>query len=234
MRKPAREQGRNFQDAEVRNSLHGSEVRNSDTSGPDTALADARASASAASEPRAENHPVGETPTPLVLASEQASVAGSPQPRKEGSRAPIILTPHEGEFLRLLGRSEKLPNGERVDAVREYCEKHGVYLILKGERVLTGAPDGRVVVNPTGNSGVGKAGNGDTLAGLIAGFVAQSEKLGIDIFETLVAAVYIAGMAADIAERKYGKRVMTASDVRESLSEAFTLLEDTKATVDSE
>ena len=86
---------------------------------------------------------------------------------------------------------------------------------------MIGAPNGRVVVNPTGNSGLGKAGNGDTLAGMLAGFTAQASKMTIDIFETTVAAVYVAGMAGDIAEKKFGKRVMTASDVREFLADAF-------------
>jgi NAD(P)H-hydrate epimerase len=86
---------------------------------------------------------------------------------------------------------------------------------------LIAAPDGRVVVNPTGNSGLGKAGNGDTLVGIIVGFVAQAVQMKVDIFETVVAAIYIAGFAADIAEKKYGKRSMLASDVRECLQEAF-------------
>ena len=53
------------------------------------------------------------------------------------------------------------------------------------------------------------------------GFVAQAVKMNIDIFETVVAAVYIAGMAGDVAEKKYGKRVMTASYVRECLVDVF-------------
>ena len=79
-------------------------------------------------------------------------------------------------------------------------------------------------MNPTGNSGLGKAGNGDTLTGLIAGFAAQAVQMKIDMFETVVAAVYVAGMAGDIAEKKYGKRVMTASDVRDCLTEVFDSL----------
>ncbi|MEQ1643296.1 MAG: NAD(P)H-hydrate dehydratase [Pyrinomonadaceae bacterium] len=138
---------------------------------------------------------------------------------------PLILTPHEGEFMRLLGTDEKKPIKDRVAAVRDYATTNGVILVLKGERVLIGSPDGRVVVNPTGNSGLGKAGNGDTLAGILAGFVAQAVKFDIDIFETVVAAVYVAGMAGDVAEKKYGKRVMTASDVRECLVEVFTEFE---------
>lgn len=142
-------------------------------------------------------------------------------PESERERPPLILTPHEGEFMRLLGTDDKEAIKDRVAAVREFSQKNNVILVLKGERVLIGHPDGRVVVNPTGNSGLGKAGNGDTLTGILAGFCAQATALNIDIFETVVAAVYIAGLAGDIAEDKYGKRVMTASDVRECLSEAF-------------
>jgi len=156
----------------------------------------------------AENHPVAEAATPLL--------------RKEGSF--LILTPHEGEFMRLLGTDDKDVIKDRVAAVRDFAVKNKVILVLKGERVLIGSPDGRVVVNPTGNSGLGKAGNGDTLAGILAGFVAQAVRFEIDFFETVVAAVYVAGLAGDIAEKKYGKRVMTASDVRECLSEAFAEL----------
>ncbi len=147
----------------------------------------------------------------------------SPLLRKEGSF--LVLTPHEGEFMRLLGTNHKDVLRDRVAAVRDFAVKNDVILVLKGERVLIGAPDGRVVVNPTGNSGLGKAGNGDTLTGILAGFAAQAVQFKIDIFETVVAAVYVAGMAGDIAEQKYGKRVMTASDVRECLTETFERLE---------
>jgi len=95
--------------------------------------------------------------------------------------------------------------------------------MLKGVRNLIAAPDGRVAINPTGNPGLGKAGNGDTLTGIIAGFAAQGVKCHVDMFETVVAAVYIAGLAGDIADVKYGKRIMTASDVRDCLGEAFAI-----------
>ncbi len=137
---------------------------------------------------------------------------------------PLILTPHEGEFMRLLGTDDKDAIKDRVAAVREFATKNNVILVLKGERVLIGEPRGKVVVNPTGNSGLGKAGNGDTLTGILAGFIAQAAKMNIGVFETVVAAVYVAGMAGDVAEKKYGKRVMTASDVRECLTDVFQVL----------
>lgn len=147
------------------------------------------------------------------------------RPSADAGGSDLILTPHEGEFLRLLGADDKEAIKDRVAAVREFSQKHSVILVLKGERVLIGEPGGKVVVNPTGNSGLGKAGNGDTLTGILAGFIAQAAKMKIDIFDTVVAAVYVAGMAGDIAEKKYGKRVMTASDVRECLTEVFAEFE---------
>ena len=182
---------------------------------------------------RKQNHPDAEA-SPLL--GKDGSFRKQNHP--DANERMLILTPHEGEFLRLLGETENHPDAEaspllgkegnqikdRVAAVREFSQKHNVILVLKGERVLIGEPGGKVVVNPTGNSGLGKAGNGDTLTGIIAGFVTQASAMDIDIFETVVAAVYVAGMAGDIAEKKYGKRVMTASDVRECLADAFANL----------
>jgi NAD(P)H-hydrate epimerase len=159
--------------------------------------------------------------SPRVSKGDTLNVSLSPLLTRGLGQRHLILTPHEGEFLRLLGTDKKDAIKDRVAAVREFSTKHDVFLVLKGERVLIGSPDGRVVVNPTGNSGLGKAGNGDTLTGILAGFTAQAARMNVDIFETIVAAVYIAGMAGDIAEKNYGKRVMTASDVRECLTDVF-------------
>ena len=123
--------------------------------------------------------------------------------------------------------------------VREFAQKHNVILVLKGERTLIGSPDGRVVVNPTGNSGLGKGGNGDTLTGIITGFIAQTLASQNNnwgsfiapttlelIFKAVVSAVYTAGLAGDFAERKFGKRAMNATDVRNCLQSAIASLKD--------
>lgn len=161
--------------------------------------------------------------TPMVIDADGLNLL-APFKIKGDDLLPLILTPHEGEFLRLLGTKENDALSDRVSVVRDFAVKHDVILMLKGERNLIAAPDGRVVINPTGNSGLGKAGNGDTLTGIITGFVAQAVKLNVDIFESVVAAVYIAGLAGDIAEAKRGKRIMTASDVVDCLGEAFELI----------
>ena len=170
---------------------------------------------------------------PMVLDADALN-ALSPFMIQGNAEFPLILTPHEGEFLRLLGTADREILRDRVAAVREFAAKHNVILVLKGERTLIGEPAGKVVINPTGNAGLGKAGNGDTLTGIITGFLTQtfasfdesvaSENRLNSTFRAVVAAVYIAGLAGDIAAEKFGKRSMTASDVRESLIESFCQL----------
>ncbi len=161
--------------------------------------------------------------TPIVIDADGLNSL-SPFDLKGSDELPLILTPHEGEFLRLLGTDDKDAIKDRVQAVRDFAEKYKVILVLKGERTLIGEPKGKVVINPTGNSGLGKAGNGDNLTGIITGFIAQAVQAKVDIFETVVAAAYISGLAGDIAEKKFGKRTMLASDVRECLKEAFEVI----------
>jgi len=161
--------------------------------------------------------------TPVVIDADALNSL-APFDLQGSDELPLILTPHEGEFMKLLGTKDKEAIKDRLKAARDFAEKHKIILVLKGERTLIAAPDGRVVINPTGNSGLGKAGNGDTLVGILAGFVAQAAQMKTDIFETVVAAVYLGGMAGDIAAEKFGKRTMLATDVRESLGEAMEKL----------
>jgi NAD(P)H-hydrate epimerase len=162
--------------------------------------------------------------TPVLLDADGLN-ALSPFDLQGSERFPLILTPHKGEMRRLLGLKDQDDLGDLVALVREFAQKHQVILVLKGERALIAEPGGKVVINPTGNSGLGKGGNGDTLAGIITGFLTQAVSLKVDIFETVVAAVYIAGLAGDLAAEKFGKRAMSASDVRECLVESFRQLE---------
>jgi NAD(P)H-hydrate epimerase len=141
---------------------------------------------------------------------------------------PIVLTPHPGEMLRLLGTKDKSTLDDKVAAAREFATSHEVILVLKGARSLVAAPDGRVFINPTGNAGLGTAGAGDTLTGIITGFLAQAfGTLGddADALDAVIAALYVGGLAGDLAARDLGMRGMVASDIREHLSEAIRLLD---------
>lgn len=167
--------------------------------------------------------------TPVVVDADGLNTLAPWPTELRGTReAPIILTPHEGEMLRLLGTQDRSALEERARVVSEFASKHSLVVVLKGARTLVAAPDGRVFVNPTGNAGLGTAGSGDTLTGVITGFVAQAFgalKEEADAFAATVAAVYVAGLAGDLAARDRGMRTLVASDVRTYLSAAVRALD---------
>jgi hydroxyethylthiazole kinase-like uncharacterized protein yjeF len=152
-----------------------------------------------------------------------------PEALRGSQTAPLILTPHPGEMLRLLGTTDKGALSDRVSAAREFATKHDVILLLKGSRSLIAAADGRVFVNPTGNAGLGTAGAGDTLTGLITGFIAQAYatlKGEADALAATIAALYVGGLAGDLAAQELGMRTMVASDIREHFSAAIRSLDN--------
>jgi NAD(P)H-hydrate epimerase len=160
---------------------------------------------------------------PLVIDADGLN-ALSPWPGdlKGTNELPIVLTPHPGEMRRLLGVDD--PGDEPWKAAAEFAERQRLIVVLKGERTLVISPEGDVFINPTGNPGVGTAGAGDTMTGVIAGFLAQdlaTHRDGADVLTTVRAAVYICGMAADLAANHIGMRAMTASDIRTHLSAAI-------------
>lgn len=149
-----------------------------------------------------------------------------PSGLKGSAEHPLVLTPHPGEMARLIGASGEIK--DRVAVAREFATTNQVILVLKGSRSLVAAPDGRVFINPTGNPGLGRAGSGDTLTGLIAGFLTQSFatlKDKANPLAAVIAALYVGGLAGDFAARKLGMRTMVASDIRDHFSEAIQFLD---------
>lgn len=167
--------------------------------------------------------------TPIVIDADGLNcLAPWPIDLRGSDELPIVLTPHPGEMRRLLGSDNASSLDDRVTIAREFATSSKVILVLKGSRSIIAAPDGRVVVNPTGNAGLGTAGSGDTLTGVIAGFLAQAYGTltkEADAFAAVVAAVYASGLAGDLAAKKLGMRAMVASDIREHLSEAIRSLD---------
>ncbi|HYJ46004.1 MAG TPA: NAD(P)H-hydrate dehydratase, partial [Pyrinomonadaceae bacterium] len=166
---------------------------------------------------------------PFVLDADGLN-ALSPWP--EGLRGspelPLVLTPHAGEMLRLIGTDDKEAIKDRILAARGFATAHELILVLKGTRTIIAAPDGRVFVNPTGNAGLGTAGAGDTLTGIITGFLAQAFgtlKAEADALEATIAAVYVGGLAGDLAARERGMRSLIASDISEHLGAALSTLD---------
>ena len=125
-----------------------------------------------------------------------------------------ILTPHDGEFARIGG---DLSRGDRVRAAREFAGAHGCILVLKGHRTLVAAPEGNVLVNTTGNSGLAKGGSGDVLTGLIASLLAQ----GAAPVQAAALGVWLHGRAGDLAAERLTAYAMTPEDVIAALPTAF-------------
>jgi ADP-dependent NAD(P)H-hydrate dehydratase / NAD(P)H-hydrate epimerase len=167
--------------------------------------------------------------TPVVVDADGLNaLAPWPSDLKGTRAAPVILTPHEGEMLRLLGAEDRSALDERARVVSEFAASRGLVVVLKGTRTLVAAPDGSVYVNTTGNAGLGTAGSGDTLTGIITGFNAQAfASLGdeADAVAATVAAVHVGGLAGDLAARECGMRAMVASDIRRYLGAAVCALD---------
>lgn len=125
-----------------------------------------------------------------------------------------VLTPHMGEFARLLGREV---GGDRAAEARDFAVAHGCILVLKGHETLVACPDGEIYVNQTGNPGMASGGTGDVLSGMVAAFLAQ----GFEPAKAATAAVYLHGMAGDLAAEVLGEYAMTAKDLLKYLPQAM-------------
>ena len=150
---------------------------------------------------------------PLVLDADGLNALSGREELLQKRAAPTILTPHEGEFLRLGGGL----SAGREAAAAAFSEKYGVYLVLKGHRTVVAAPDGRLAVNGTGNSGMAKGGSGDVLAGMILSLLGQ----GCEAFAACCAGVWLHGRAGDLAAADKGERGMTPTDLLEQIPYAM-------------
>jgi ADP-dependent NAD(P)H-hydrate dehydratase / NAD(P)H-hydrate epimerase len=130
----------------------------------------------------------------------------------------LVLTPHPGEMARLTATTTAQVEANRLQTARSFAERMGVTLVLKGARTLIAHPDGSVAVNTTGNPGMAKGGSGDLLTGLIAGLLAQHPN---DPPRAVEAAVYLHGLAADLAVRQSDEHTLLATDSLLYLARAF-------------
>ncbi|WP_019229319.1 NAD(P)H-hydrate dehydratase [Sedimentibacter sp. B4] len=152
---------------------------------------------------------------PLVLDAEGINLLNLE--KLKNHRQEIVLTPHYGEMARLLNKSVAEIRGNIIETARSFSLFYNAYLVLKGARSLLSCPDGSIFINTTGNPGMATAGSGDVLTGIITSFIAQQ----IDIKHALMAAVFIHGLAGDIAAKNVGEYSLIAGDIIKYLPEAF-------------
>lgn len=127
---------------------------------------------------------------------------------------PTVLTPHEVEFARIGG---DLSRGDRERAAQDFAMAHGCVLVLKGHRTVTASPEGDVLVNTTGGSGLAKGGSGDVLTGVIASLMAQRA----DALRAAAVGVWLHGRAGDLAEQELTAYSVTPEDVVRKLPDAI-------------
>ncbi len=139
--------------------------------------------------------------------------------RSRNGFPPAVLTPHPGEFLRLAPERAQLLRENRLEAARTLAEETQSIIVLKGMATVIAMPDGDAYINTSGNVGLAKGGSGDVLTGMIAGLAAQSDSIG----GAVTRAVYLHGLAADIAAEKLSSEtVVTPEDVIDALGEAIS------------
>ena len=153
-------------------------------------------------------------PQPLVLDADGINALAGHMDEWERRRGRVtVLTPHEGEFLRVGG---DLSQG-RTAAAEDFARRSGAVVVLKGPGTVVAGPDGRCRVNTTGNCGMAKGGSGDVLSGVVLALLG----LGMDAFDACCCAVWLHGRAGDLAAQEKGQWGMTPTDLLERLPQAL-------------
>ncbi len=144
------------------------------------------------------------------------ALSANPEVLKKRTPEALILTPHLGEFSRLVKKDILYIKKTAKELAKEFALRYNLVLVLKGRRTIV--TDGKgLFENKTGNAGMATAGTGDVLTGIISSFVAQ----GIDLFEAAKIGVYLHGLAADIAVKDKTENCLIASDIIEYLPKAI-------------
>jgi len=134
-------------------------------------------------------------------------------------RAPTVLTPHEGELGRLLGRDSADVQAHRLAAAREAALRSGCIVVLKGDDTIVAPPDGTVAVSPGATPALATAGTGDVLSGLVGALLSK----GMDPFAAAAAGVLAHARAGQVAAERLGANHVAAGDVIEAIPEAMRL-----------
>ena len=156
--------------------------------------------------------------SPLVIDADGLNAFDGKTELLDGSTRALVLTPHPGEMARLAGISTKAVQADRLNVARTFAREHKLVLVLKGNLTVIALPDGSAWVNPTGNPGMATGGTGDILTGMTAGVLAQMPN---EAARAAVAAVYLHGLAGDVAAETVGEHSLVATDLLTGLPEAF-------------
>lgn len=159
-----------------------------------------------------------EADAPAVVDADALNALAGALPQTEKIR---ILTPHPGEMGRLIGKSVKEVQADRLGAAQQLANRSGATIVLKGDRTIIVFPDGETWVNPTGSPAMATGGTGDILTGMIAGIVGQHPG---DWRRAVVAAVWLHGRCGELAGEQWGEQAALATDLLDFLPKAMNEL----------
>ena len=161
------------------------------------------------------------TSCPIVADADALNILANHQAWMQQLPSGIIMTPHPKEFDRMAGSTSN-NDYERLIRAQQMAEHIKGYIILKGHHSALCMPDGHIVFNATGNSGLATAGSGDVLTGILTALLAR----GYDKGTACQLGMYLHGLAGDLAAKEVGKESLVASDIIQFLPKAFLKLED--------
>jgi len=151
---------------------------------------------------------------PVVIDADGINIiAGNPEILLKNNNKNMVITPHPGEFGRLIGMNPKEVNRNRCSLAIDFASRYRCTLVLKGARTVIAGKDKEVWINPTGNPGMATGGMGDVLTGIIAGLIAT----GIKPQKAAIAGTYIHGMAGNIVYAYHKNGALLASDLLERI-----------------
>ena len=133
-----------------------------------------------------------------------------------------VLTPHHAEFANLIGISNNELEKDILSYGKSFVTKTGTHLVLKGAPTIIFTPNGDALINTTGNPSLAKFGTGDVLTGFIAGLIAQTKNKE----NSIITAVYLHSLAADILVQKRSKLDILATDIQNYIPQTIKFIED--------
>lgn len=164
---------------------------------------------------RALNALLEQCKAPMVIDADALNILAENKTWLEKLPENSILTPHPGEFKRLVGASAN--SYENVQKQIQFSKKYKVNVVLKGAFTSVSTPDGRLFFNSSGNPGMATAGSGDVLTGIILGLLVQ----GMSPENAALAGVYLHGLAGDLAVLQKSEFSLVAGDIIDFLAKAF-------------
>ncbi len=156
---------------------------------------------------------------PMVIDADALNILSEHKALLKLLPANSILTPHPGEFKRLVG--DWKDDLEKFKRQLAFSKKHKVVVVLKGANTSVSSASGDLYFNSTGNAGMAKGGSGDVLTGIITSLLAQK----YTPLHAALLGVYVHGLAGDLARNEFGATAMNASDIVAAQPAAFKRLE---------